>query len=117
MKFKIDQNLPVECASTLLAAGHDAISVYQQQLGGAPDERVVAVCHAEDRILVTSDLDLSDITHYPPTASPGFVIFRTRRQSKSTMIDMTRQLIEWLAQHEISGRLWILEHGRLRIRS
>lgn len=117
MKFKIDQNLPAECASTLLAAGHDAITVYQQQLGGAPDEQVVAVCHAEGRILITSDLDLSDITHYPPADSPGYVVYRSRRQGKAAMIDLTGQLIELLARHEISGRLWILEHGRLRIRS
>ena len=117
MKFKIDQNLPVECAATLLAAGHDAITVYQQQLGGAPDEQVVAVCHAEGRTLVSSDLDSSDITHYPPGNSPGYVIYRTRRQGKSTMIELTRQLIGLLARHEISGRLWIFEQGRLRIRS
>ena len=117
MKFKIDQNLPVECASTLLAAGHDAITVYQQQLGGAPDHQVVAVCHAEARVLITSDLDLSDITHYPPASSPGYVVYRSRRQGKASMIDLTRQLIGLLAQHELSGRLWILEHARLRIRS
>jgi len=41
MKFKIDQNLPIESADLLIAAGHDAITVYQQSLGGAPDERIV----------------------------------------------------------------------------
>lgn len=38
MKFKIDQNLPIEAADVLTAAGHDALSVYQQSLGGAPDD-------------------------------------------------------------------------------
>ena len=30
MKFKIDQNLPIEAADLLTAAGHDALSVYQK---------------------------------------------------------------------------------------
>ncbi len=41
MKFKIDQNLPAECGDILAAAGHDAMTVWQQSLGGAPDERIV----------------------------------------------------------------------------
>lgn len=117
MKFKIDQNLPVECAATLIEAGHDAMTVYDQGLAGAADEQVVAVCIAEDRILITSDLDLSDITHYPPAASPGYVVYRSRRQGKASMIALTKRLITLFGQHEITGRLWILEQNRLRIRS
>ena len=60
MKFKIDQNLPIEAAELLKAAGHDAMTVYQQTLGGASDERIVDVCKDADRILITADLDLSD---------------------------------------------------------
>ena len=41
MKFKIDQNLAVECAALLVEAGHDAMTVYQQELTGAPDERIL----------------------------------------------------------------------------
>ena len=61
MKFKIDQNLPIEAADLLTAAGHDAVTVYQQSLGGPPDEPIVEVCKDEDRIPITADLDLSDI--------------------------------------------------------
>jgi len=55
MKFRIDQNLPIDSADLLIAAGHDAITVYQQSLGGAPDERIVEVCKDEGRILITAD--------------------------------------------------------------
>ena len=116
MKFKIDQNLPAECASSLIAAGHDAMTVYEQSLDGAPDERIVEVCHAEGRILVTADLDLSDITRFPPAASPGYIVYRSRRQGKALMIELTRRLIPLLSMHPIAGHLWILEQDRLRIR-
>lgn len=48
-------------ADLLTAAGHDAMTVYQQSLDGAPDQGIVDVCNEEGRILVTADLDLSDI--------------------------------------------------------
>jgi predicted nuclease of predicted toxin-antitoxin system len=65
MKFKIDQNLPTEFVSILQQAGHDALTVFEQQLGGAPDLRVVATRERESRVLMTADLDLSDIREYP----------------------------------------------------
>jgi len=40
MQFKIDENLPVEVAQSLCDAGHDAITVYDQQMVGEPDPRI-----------------------------------------------------------------------------
>ena len=34
MRFKIDENLPVEAAELLRQAGHDAVTVLEQHLGG-----------------------------------------------------------------------------------
>ena len=53
MEFKIDENLPVEIADILEAAGHDAITVLDQNLGGCEDSKVIEVCNEEKRILVT----------------------------------------------------------------
>ena len=116
MKFKIDQNLPIEAADLLTAAGHDAVTVYQQSLGGAPDERIVEVCNDEHRILVTADLDLSDIQRYPPSQTPGYVVLRSSRQSKQALLDLMAKAIPMLALRPINGRLWIVEPDRLRIR-
>ena len=37
MRFKLDENLPVEFASLLRRSGHDAVTVLDQGLGGARD--------------------------------------------------------------------------------
>ena len=68
MRFKLDQNLPVDAASLLAGAGHDAMTVYQQQLYGAPDPQIVEVCKQESRALITADL--SDI-RAPVRLTPG----------------------------------------------
>lgn len=116
MKFKIDQNLPIEAADLLIAAGHDAMTVYQQSLGDATDERIVDVCKDEGRILITADLDLSDIRRYPPSLVPGYMVLRLSRQSKQALLDLLVKVIPMLAARPITGRLWIVEPDRLRIR-
>ena len=73
MKFKIDENLPVEAATVLQEAGHDTLTVHDQGLRGAFDPKVREVCLAEGRILVTFDLDFSDLRTYRDT--PGCIPF------------------------------------------
>jgi len=53
VKFKVDENLPVEVADLLGLAGHDATTVLAQNLGGSPDHDLVSVCQDEDRALIT----------------------------------------------------------------
>jgi len=71
MRFKIDENLPVELAEELRAAGHEAITVGDQQLSGASDQHLSEVCKTEGSIFVTLDLDFADIRTYPPGEHPG----------------------------------------------
>ena len=42
MLFKIDENLHEEVAELLRQAGHDAVSVYDQQMRGHADEDIAA---------------------------------------------------------------------------
>ena len=53
MRFKIDENPPVEATTLLLEAGHDAFSALQQGLGGLADADIAVVCQREQRILIT----------------------------------------------------------------
>ena len=43
MKFKIDENLPVEAAPIIRQAGHDATTLLDQGMRGVPDSEIAAV--------------------------------------------------------------------------
>jgi len=64
VKFKADENLPVEVAEMLRNLGHDALSVADQQMSGCTDVKLAAVCQAKQRAIITLDLDFSDIRTY-----------------------------------------------------
>jgi hypothetical protein len=64
-RFKLDENLPRDAAVLLQQAGHDVHTVLAEQLGGHPDQRVFDASQAEERVLITFDLDFSDLRVYP----------------------------------------------------
>lgn len=117
MKFKIDENLPLEVADVLREAGHDALTVVHQGLSGARDEVVWSHSLAEGRSLVTLDLDFSDIRVYLPDARCGVIVFRTADQSKPRVTALAKQIVPALETEPLRDRLWIVEEGRLRIRA
>ncbi len=77
-KFKIDENLPIEAAKIFKRFGYDAETVLDEGLQGSSDDELFLICKKENRILVTFDLDFSDVRTYSPGAHPG-VIVRLKR--------------------------------------
>lgn len=116
MRFKLDENLPVTAAELLSSAGHDALTIHDQQMVGEPDPRVAAVCLAEQRVLVTLDLDFSDIRTYPPSEFPGIIVLRPRSQSRQSVLNLIARLIPLLSNEILVGNLWILDEFNLRVR-
>lgn len=117
MKFKIDENLPLEVAVLLREAGHDALTAGDEGLSGARDEVLWSHCLAEERSLVTLDLDFADIRLYLPQAKDGLIVFRTAHQSRLRVTALGKQIVPLLETEPLHGRLWIVEEGRVRIRA
>lgn len=88
MKFKIDENLPIEMADLLTELGHDAATVYAEQLAGSRDAVLIKECQIESRALITLDLDFADIRTYPPSEYAGLVVLRLRRQDKPHVLNI-----------------------------
>lgn len=117
MKFKIDENLPVEVASLLENAGYDALTVLDQEMGGGSDDDLAAVCKKEDRVLITLDLDFADIRIYAPQAQAGIIILRLKRQDKPYVLPMIDRLIKSFSEEQVQKSLWIVDEERIRIRT
>lgn len=117
MRFKIDENLPVEIAELLQQAGYDAETVHSENLTGAYDENIANVCRTEGRAIVTLDMGFSDIRAYPPPDYAGRIVFRLGRQDKPFVLKIAKKLIAALHQQNPRGKLWIVEEKRIRVRA
>lgn len=116
MKFKIDENLPAECALIFREAGFEAATVAEQALSGAHDAVLLERCHAERRVLVTLDLDFANVQAYPPGSHSGIIVARTNSQDKATLISILKRSLPVLARRSPEGQLWIVESDRIRFR-
>ena len=76
MKFKLDENLPVELVADLRGLGHEADTVADEGLCGAADPAVVDAAFASDRILFTLDKGIANLQRYPLHRHAGIVLFR-----------------------------------------
>lgn len=117
MRFRIDENLPVETAAILQQAGHDTETVHSEKLTGANDQRLSAVCRTENRALITLDIGFADIRTYPPSEFPGIIVLRSKRQDKPFVLGIVQRLVPAIEGGEITGKLWIEEEKRIRVRS
>jgi predicted nuclease of predicted toxin-antitoxin system len=116
MKFKIDENLPVDFAVALRLGGHDAMTVVEESLGGAADHAIMDQSIKENRSLITLDLDFANLSTYPPEETPGIIVFRVHRQDTPHLLAGLRQVIPLLKHEALKGHLWIVEENRVRIR-
>lgn len=100
MRFKIDEDLPRDITTTLRTHGHDAISVLDEVLGGAPDVRVWEAAQRERRCLLTADKGFADVNKYPPGTHGGIILLRLPRESRAGYIQLVEGL---LAQFRITA--------------
>ena len=115
MKFKLDENLSPTLVAGFITAGHEAHSILGQALGGTTDPRVIETCRVEGRALVTMDVGFANIQRYPPRQYAGIMVLRLGTQAHQPIATALAAAIDLLRHEALSGRLWIVEVGRIRI--
>ncbi len=116
MKFKLDENISPQAAKVFTNHGFDVHSVRDEELTGCNDDHLISVCTVEQRILVTLDLDFSDIRKYPPSSYMGIIVLRTEKQSRNHIISILERVIPILKKENIKGKLMIIEENKIRLR-
>lgn len=116
MKFKLDENFGTRTSHLFRAAGHDVRTVAEESMAGASDRRLYDLCRAEQRSLVTLDLDFADVLRFPPLQSPGIVVLRVPRNPSIELLeDLVGYFLTEARGESMENNLWIVEPGRIRI--
>jgi len=115
--FLIDADCPRVLATLLREAGHNAEHVRDIGMGTAADEAIRAYAYRTRRIVISRDLDWSDVRSYEIGEHPGFVVIRVPPTFRADQIaEIFRSFLQSIALEELPGALTIIEPGRFRIR-
>lgn len=115
MRVKLDEMLGNRAARLLREAAHDAVTVAEEGVCSSTDRGLIEICRDEGRCLVTLDMDFANPLLFRPKAYAGIAVLRLPpRPTPGHVATLIRTLIGGLARGSITGRLWIVEPGRIR---
>ena len=113
----LDENLPHSVATKLRTVGFDVSTVADLQAGGAGDSEVLRLAAAARRVLVTRDLDFSDILRFPLGTHCGIVVIRLPNNvGIDEIVDILRSRLATLGPDDVRGNLFVITSKLMRVR-
>lgn len=117
MRFKTDENLHPEVAECLRKHGHDAVTVWDEDLQGSDDAGIIERCRLERRALLTLDAGFGNVRTYGPEDYYGIVVLRLDNPSRKRVLAVLVRVIELVKAEPLEKHLWVVDENAARIRS
>jgi len=116
VKFKLDENLPVELVTDLRGLGHDVDTVSDEGLRVAADPAVVEAAFAAERILFTLDKGIANLQRFPIHKHAGVVLFRPDTSGRRAVIAFIRARLNKVLEMDLTDSLTVVGPSRIRFR-
>jgi len=113
MKLILDADIPCSFLSQLKDKGYDVIDARNLSKAPLRDEEIFQLASKEKRILITRDLDFSNILIYPPKNSSGIIVLRTHLLPKEEIFKILLKALQ-TPPEQLQGTLIIAQKDRLR---
>lgn len=113
MKLILDADIPRSFLHQLQTKGYDVIDARDISKIPLKDEEIFAIACREKRILITRDVDFSNILRYPPHKSSGIIVLRTYLLPKEEMFKILFKALQ-TPEKQLQRTLIIAQKDRLR---
>jgi predicted nuclease of predicted toxin-antitoxin system len=115
MRLCANENLPEESILRLRQSGHDVLWIREAR-PGSPDAEVLALAHAESRLLITFDKDFGELVFRSGAkASHGIVLFRIAQPSATAVATKIAAVLA--SRDDWIGQFSVVEDFSVRMRS
>lgn len=106
----------LQYAAYLRMMGHEAVHLFELHLERLPDPEIIEKARSENRVILTHDLDFSDIMAAGGERLPSVVTFRLRNMQPDNVNRYFKTLIRD-NQHSLEeGALISISEARIRVR-
>jgi predicted nuclease of predicted toxin-antitoxin system len=116
MKFLLDMGLARSTAEFLRRHGHDAVHLREQGLQQFVDWRIVEKARAEERVILTHDLDFGRIIALSRQRLPSMVLFRLSDMRPSAVNAYLSEVLQHAATELKDGALISVSDRAIRVR-
>jgi len=116
VRFLVDECLSFRVAEELKAAGHDVRHATECDLQGEPDEAVMHLAVAEERVLVSADTDFGELLASASVTVPSVILFRRSDRRPEVLASVLLANLSEIEDDLTSGALVVITEQRIRIR-
>jgi predicted nuclease of predicted toxin-antitoxin system len=117
LKFLVDMPVTPRAVTHLEAKGHDAIHASAIGLGARPDSVILERARAEDRIVITADLDYPRLLALIKADRPGVILFRGGSCSDDEMLPLLDRVLAQADTLDLERSITVVDRHRIRRRS
>jgi predicted nuclease of predicted toxin-antitoxin system len=94
MMFLADMGVSMKIVSWLREQGHDIFHLHELGMQKAKDSVIFEKAYQEDRIILTMDLDFTDILALTASQFPSVILFRLTDQQADNIIQKIKYIIK-----------------------
>ena len=117
MRFLADMGVSMRVVSWLREQGHDAVHLSDQGLQRLPNGEIFEKASEEGRVVLTFDLDFSEIAALTGGATTSVITFRLRNTLAVHVIKRLEAVLAASTPSLESGAVVSVEDGRHRVRN
>ena len=113
---KLDEHLGKASLQLLREGNYDVDTVLGEQLAGSTDELLWSKVVADGRLLITLDLDFSDVRRFRPGTHPGILLIRAHSTSSPAVLRVLRRVLAERSLEDLRGCLAVADERSTRVR-
>lgn len=115
MRFLADMGVSMKVVSWLRSEGHDVWHLREKGLHRLPDREIFRRASEEGRVVLTFDLDFSEIVALSGAAT-SVIVFRLQQRGTEVVIRRLARVLEESAEKIAEGAIVTVEDWRHRLR-
>jgi predicted nuclease of predicted toxin-antitoxin system len=116
MRFLCDMGISRKVTEWLRHQGHESSHLGEEGLARLPNGRIFSKAIAENRVILTCDLDFGEIAAMAELPMTSVVIFRLQNTRADHIIERLSAVLERIAPDLERGVIVTVEEARFRVR-
>jgi len=115
MKFLLDMPVSLMLFQVLEKFGHEGVHAYQIGKDRAADSELLEIACAENRVVITADLDFPRLLALSSAIGPGLILFRGGNYSDAEMCQLLERILIQVRPVDLESSVCVVDKKRIRL--